>query len=210
MIAIVIGGTGATGKELIQALLRDPNYTRVHSFVRKTGSLVHEKLVVHAVDFDDLSSYQEEIQGDVLFSCLGTTLKAAGSRENQWKIDVDLPYHFAKVARQNGVDTLILVSAYGVKSDSPFFYSRMKGVLEQKMESLQFQKYVIFRPGLLDRPDSDRFGERLMVRLMRMVNAMGLVRKYRPLPVHVLAAHLAKAPQACGLGKVIVELEEIS
>ena len=46
-----------------------------------------------------------------VFSCLGTTLKDAGSKEAQKKVDFDYQYEFAKAAKENEVEDYILVSA---------------------------------------------------------------------------------------------------
>ncbi|WP_217593986.1 hypothetical protein [Cohnella sp. GbtcB17] len=51
------------------------------------------------------------MKGDVLFSCLGTTIKAAGSQEAQWKIDYEYQYRFAKIASDNGGGRYVLESA---------------------------------------------------------------------------------------------------
>ena len=82
MKAIIIGATGATGELLVDELLRGTAYTTVTIFVRRPTGKQNPKLVEHVVDFSKIDSYKDLIVGDVLFSCLGTTLKAAGSKEN--------------------------------------------------------------------------------------------------------------------------------
>ena len=44
MRALIIGATGATGKDLVDILLRDPDYTDVVIFVRRASGVVHPKL----------------------------------------------------------------------------------------------------------------------------------------------------------------------
>ena len=51
-------------------------------------NLPHQKLNSHQIDFSKPDDWREKVQGDVLFACLGTTLKAAGSKEAQWAIDM--------------------------------------------------------------------------------------------------------------------------
>ena len=77
MKAIVVGATGATGRELLSLLLADSRFSQVDVFVRRDPSVQHAKLSVHKVDFDQPESWQHLVRGDVLFSCMGTTLKAA-------------------------------------------------------------------------------------------------------------------------------------
>src|SRR5690606_10772270 len=91
----------------------------------------HEKLHVHVIDFDKPEQWERLVDGDVLFSCLGTTLKAAGSKEAQWNVDYGYQYAFAKAARNNGVNSYVLVSASNASPSSPFFYAKMKGKLEE-------------------------------------------------------------------------------
>jgi len=189
--ALVIGATGATGSCLVDVLLADPAYRSVRIFVRKPTGKQHAKLVEHVIDFSDLEACSDLIRGDVAFSCLGTTLKDAGSKEKQWAIDFEIPASFARIARQNGVHTFALVSAAGSSSKSKLFYSRMKGMLEDRIRELAFPSCVILRPGLLERPGSDRPMEYLAVRIVHFFNRIGLLRQYRPLPVHELAEELA-------------------
>ena len=75
MKALVIGGTGATGKHLVQDLLQDDSTTEVHIFVRRQVNLSHPKLHVHVVDFEHPEQWADLVQGDAAFSCLGTSLK---------------------------------------------------------------------------------------------------------------------------------------
>lgn len=110
MKALVLGATGAIGKDLVELLLKDPTVDRVDIFVRREVNIPSAKLVVHVVDFDHPGQWADKLSGDVLFSTLGTTIRAAGSQEAQWKVDYTYQYNAAKAARENGVPTYVLVS----------------------------------------------------------------------------------------------------
>ncbi|MFT3678691.1 MAG: NAD(P)H-binding protein [Ferruginibacter sp.] len=209
MKALIIGATGATGKDLVNVLLQDTGYSEVVIFVRRPAGIIHPKLKEVITDFDNPGKITAFIKGDVLFSCLGTTLKAAGSKEKQQHIDYDIPLKFAAIARENGVQQAVLLSAYGAAATSKVFYSRIKGELEVKMEGLGFNSYSIFRPGLLLRRDTDRLGERLSAGILKLLNSIGLIRKFRPMPTPLLAEKMAKAPKIFTSGKHIIELENI-
>jgi uncharacterized protein YbjT (DUF2867 family) len=209
MKALIIGATGATGKDLINTLLQDTNYTEVVIFVRRPVGVADPKLSEVLTDFDQLDNVSEQINGDVLFSCLGTTLKAAGSKDKQRHIDYEIPLKFAEIARRYGVSKMVLLSAYGASATSNVFYSKLKGELEEGISRLAFSQYIIFRPGLLLRKDSDRWVERIMAGLLKFLNRLGLIRKFRPLPTTVLAEKLAKAPHVFPNDKHIVELADI-
>jgi len=209
MKALIIGATGATGKDLVNVLLQDPAYEKIVLFVRRSSGVAHPKLTEVLTDFDDLEAVSGAINGDVLFSCLGTTLKAAGSKERQWQIDYEIPAKFAAIARKNGIPRMVLLSAYGAAPDSRVFYSKMKGELEETIAGLGFDQYIVFRPGLLLRKDTDRAGERIMARVLKFLNSVGLIRKFRPMPTSLLAEKLAKAPKALSMGKHVIILNKI-
>jgi uncharacterized protein YbjT (DUF2867 family) len=209
MKALIIGATGATGKDLVNALLHDPDYTEVVAFVRRPSEQTHPKYSEVITDFERLEEVSDAIRGDVWFSCLGTTLKAAGSREKQWHIDYDIPAQFGGIARRNGVPRAVVLSAYGAAAPSKMFYTRMKGKLDECIASLGFEQCVIFRPGFLVRKDSDRPGERATVYGLRFLNSLGMLRNFRPLPTSVLAEKLARVPKIFVPGKHIIQLDEI-
>ena len=209
MKALIIGATGATGKDLVQILLQDPDYTALVIFVRRSSGITHAKLTEIITDFNNPKEVSTHIKGDVLFSCLGTTLKAAGSKEKQLHIDYEIPLQFAAIARRNGIAQVVLLSAYGASPTSNVFYSKLKGRLEEAINALTFEKYIIFRPGLLLRKDTDRFGERVMAGLLNFLNTLGLFKKYRAISTLILAEKMAKAPKIFTAGKHVIALDKI-
>lgn len=209
MKALIIGGTGATGRDLINVLLADPDYTRIVSFVRRSTGIAHPKLTEHIIDFNELDNFAAHIYGDVWFSCLGTTLKSAGSRDQQWRIDFELPLKFAHIARRNGVLRAVLLSSFGASSSSGVYYLKIKGQLEEQIASLMFEQYIIFRPGYLLRANTDRPAERITTGMLILLNRLGFLRKYRALPTSILAQKLGKASKILANGVHVIELDEI-
>ena len=55
--ALVLGATGATGREIVSLLLKDPAYNKVSIFVRNKPNIKHKKLSIHQIDFSRLSDY---------------------------------------------------------------------------------------------------------------------------------------------------------
>jgi len=210
MKALLIGATGSTGKFLLDELIQDDDYSAVTIFVRRSTGRSHPKLVEHVIDFSNLAQYSELITGDVLFSCLGTTLKDAGSQQKQWEIDFEIPANFARIARENRVSSIVLVSSADASPSSKIFYSRMKGELETTIAELNFGQYIIFRPGLLLREGTDRTGEKILVKILHFFNTIGLFKKYKPLPTSILAMKLAKAPWKMPQGTSVLKLQEIA
>ena len=209
MHALLIGATGATGKDLLELLLKDDDFDQVDIFVRREIDSHHEKLKVHIIDFDELEQWKQLVKGDVLFSCLGTTLKAAGSKEAQWKIDYDYQYEFAKAARENGVDNYVLVSTGMASPDSLLFYTRMKGQLEEAVRSLGFAKLSIFNPPVLVRKNSDRSGEVIALKVTKFLNTIGLFRSQKPMPTEELAKAMINSAKIKDHGAHAYQGEEI-
>ena len=187
MKALVIGATGATGKDLVKQLCQDSDFDEIDIFVRRRSDFHHEKVKAHLVDFDHPEEWKHLVKGDVAFSCLGTTLKSAGSKENQKVIDYDYQFNFAKAAKENNVQDYILVSAYGASPDSKIFYSRIKGELEEAVKNLKFEKTTIFKPGMLERKNTDRNGEVFGLKIIKFLNKLGLFKSQQPLPTSILA-----------------------
>lgn len=187
MKALVIGATGATGKDLVNQLCQDSDFDEIDIFVRRRSDFHHEKVKTHIVDFNHPEEWKHLVKGDVAFSCLGTTLKSAGSKENQKIIDYDYQFNFAKAAKENKVEDYILVSAYGANPDSKIFYSRIKGELEEAVKNLKFEKTTIFKPGMLERKNTDRNGEVFGLKIIKFLNKFGLFKSQQPLPTEVLA-----------------------
>lgn len=209
MHALIIGATGATGRALLDILLDDPAFTQVSIFVRRPVALAHPKLSVYIVDFAQTRTWQGKVRGDVLFSCLGTTLKDAGSKEAQWLVDYDYQYRFAQAAKANGVPQLLLVSSAYANPASKGFYTRMKGRLEQDVAALGFASLGIFRPPSLIRPDTGRTGEKIALRLLNGLNRIGLLRAMQPMPVTELAQALAVAAKQVQPGTYVLEAQAI-
>jgi uncharacterized protein YbjT (DUF2867 family) len=190
--ALVIGATGATGTSLVKQLLENEHYSHVHVFARKEASLSHAKLRWHVVDFNALDDWKAQLKGDVLFSAMGTTLKLAGSKDAQFKIDYTYQHDVAKAAAENGVPSLLLVSSTGSSSKSPFFYAKIKGQLEDAVSKMNFKQVHIFQPPFLDRGSFLRSNEKSGIKFLNMVNKLGVLRSQMPMPVDFLAKQMIR------------------
>jgi len=186
--ALVIGATGATGQEIVSQLLEDDSFNSVSIFVRKEPNITHSKLKTYVIDFSKLEEYKELIKGDVLFSCLGTTLRDAGSKEKQYLVDYTYQYEFAKIASDNGVPIYSLISSTGANENSPFFYPKIKGKLEEAVKKLPFKIIQIFQPPTLIRQKNlIRLGEKIGIKIFGFLNSFGILKSQKPLPVSNLA-----------------------
>jgi uncharacterized protein YbjT (DUF2867 family) len=191
-VANVIGASGLVGHELLVQLLDHPEFEKVRIFVRRTTGMIHPKLDEQIIDFDQTESWKPLVKGDVLFSTLGTTIKTAKTKENQYRVDFTYQYEFAKAAVENGVPAYLLVSSMGANPKSSVFYSRMKGELEDAVAKLSFQKLVIIRPSILDgHRQEKRAGEKVGLILSRLLTRF-VLKAYRPTPVDLLASKMIR------------------
>ena len=186
--AIVLGATGATGQELVKLLLNDPNFSKVSIFVRKKPRIKHEKLTTYEIDFSRLNEYKGLINGDVIFSALGTTLSQAGSKTQQYLVDFNYQYEFAKIGSENKVIHYSLVSSVGANIKSPFFYPKTKGALEEAVKKLDFNNIYIFQPPFLIRQSNlMRPGEKRALKILKLLNQIGILKSQKPISVSDLA-----------------------
>lgn len=197
--ALILGATGLVGGQLLLQLLEHPAYGKVKVFTRRPLDIQHERLETHIVDFENLEAYAHLFKGEDLYLSLGTTIKQAGSQEAFYKVDYTYNFEVARMARENGVAQLLLVSSVGADADSLFFYTRVKGELENALKTLGFWAFHIFRPSVLlgDRPNS-RPAEALAGRLMLGFDRLtlgGLLKGYRPVEAETVAAAMIRAAQ---------------
>lgn len=179
--AIVIGATGLVGKELVKQLLQHETIEKVKVFSRRPTGIHHPLIEEHLIHFDNPDEWRGKVTGDVLYSTLGTTLKQAGSKDAQYKVDYSYQYDFAQIASQNKVPVYVLVSSMGANPDSSLFYPRMKGELDQAVQKLPFGSCVIMRPSILvGEREKKRFAETMAHQVMKVVTRF-VLKKYKPI-----------------------------
>ncbi len=181
-IAIVIGGSGLIGRQLLMQLVSSGHYQKVYAVVRKSfdlpitiseSSLQKTQLEwLEIPDFSQMKLVLEKIDltdADA-FSALGSTLKQAGSKAAFYQIDHDYNLVFAQVTHQQGARHLLLVSAMGADVNSIIYYNRVKGELESDVQQLGFDQVSIFRPSLLigARSQESRLAEGFAQKLFTM------------------------------------------
>ncbi|HEY8512029.1 MAG TPA: oxidoreductase [Cyclobacteriaceae bacterium] len=159
-IALVAGATGLTGGQLVTTLLDDPRYSVVKAITRKPLTRVHPKLENAVIDFERIHSYTDELKADDVFCCLGTTMKAAGSKEAFERVDYYYPVALAERAKALGATQFLLMSSLGASKNSAFYYSRVKGMAEETIAGIGYHALHIMRPSLLVGPREEyRRGE---------------------------------------------------
>ncbi len=210
MKAVIAGATGLTGSSLVLELLARDEFTDISCLVRTIPDEKQKGLNFIKTDFDMI--HYEKFKADTAFTCLGTTIKKAGSKENFYRVDYHYNLMFAEACKEQGVERFILMSALGANSKSSVFYNRVKGELEDAIINLNFKSLTIVRPGLLEGPRIEsRPAELFFRKVMTLVNPLlvGGFRRYRSVNVDKIATAMAEAAVLNSPGVRIIENEEI-
>jgi uncharacterized protein YbjT (DUF2867 family) len=194
--ALVLGATGLVGKELVKILLQQPTYEKIYLLVRKSLKPNHPKCEEHIIDFNKLATYNHLFQVTEVFCCLGTTIKKAKSKEAFRRVDYEYPLEAAKLAKENGAEKYLFISAMGANSKSLVFYNQVKGELEESLRNLDIPTLHIFRPSLLlgERVEF-RLGENIAAKMSGVLNAIliGPLRPYRAIEAKKVAVAMVQA-----------------
>ena len=208
--AIVIGATGLVGSALVDHLADADHIDKVITFTRRPVKHSSIKVFNQVVDFDSLEDFASLFSSDYLFSCLGTTKKQAGSIKSQRKVDLDYQFNAAKLAADNGVHHYLLVSSSGANEKSNNPYLQMKGELEQRVQSLPFERISIFQPSLLLGKRTDfRLGEKLGSLVLPVLCSIPWLRKFRPITGRQVASKMLLVSQRSGHSREWFRLDEI-
>ena len=184
MTALILGGTGLVGSQLVQLLIEDKRFETVELLTRRELNERELKVLTHVVDFNNLEILPLISKVDILFIAFGSTMKKAGSKAKQIEIDVDIPTKVMQLAKKYGIEKCVLISSLGVSAKSPFFYSRMKAQLDENARKIGFDELIIIKPSMLDGNRTEkRLGEKLSISIGNFLGKTGLINKYRPVEV---------------------------
>jgi len=209
---LIIGATGLCGKNCLYKLLKDPDYTEVKIWVRKTSGISHPKLTEKIIDFDNMESL-EETDAEHVFCCLGTTIKKAGSQTSFYKIDHGYVISAAKIAARSGAKKFLYISSIGANAQSKNFYLRTKGKVEEDLKKVFPNGLFIFRPSMLMGPREEfRFGEKIGKAFMRTFGFIfiGRLKKYRGIEASMVANAMILLAKSEKKGINIIESDKIS
>lgn len=190
--AVVLGASGLVGSSTVEELIRSELYSEIRLPVRQKSAYKSPIIKEYVVDFKSIASWDFFSGADEMYSCLGTTIKKAGSVEIMEQIDCDLVVKTAQIAYDKGVKNFAVVSSLGADENSTNYYLRIKGEMEKKIQEIPFQKLAIVRPSLLFGKRTEfRFFEslgKILARLFGMI-LFGKLKKYRGIE----ASKVAKA-----------------
>ena len=192
--AILFGATGFVGSFLLDDLLHDPNYEQVTIVVRKAPGITHPKLQTLIGNLDTLPSLREKIVADDVFIALGTTRKNTPDQKEYYRIDHDYPVAAARIARENGATSVLVVSAVGPDANSGVFYIRTKGEMERDILALDYPHTYLFRPSMImGNRQEKRPMEKFFIRLFALINPLLFSSKYRGIEGRDIARAMVNA-----------------
>jgi uncharacterized protein YbjT (DUF2867 family) len=200
--AIVFGATGLVGSFIVERLLSDDRYAQVKIFVRRTTGLQQPKLSEHVIRFEKLDAHRSEVTGDELYCCLGTTIRAAGSKDAFRRVDLEWVMWCATMAKKNAIPSFLVVSSTGADKSSRNFYLRTKGEMEKAVSAMKFEKCVIARPSmLLGSRKEFRIGELIGKAVMRTFGFL-VPKRFKAIHAETVAralVHAANDPKINGV-----------
>ncbi len=180
--AIIVGASGLIGSNLLSILLSHPDYSEVLIIARKKTKSTNIKLKQITTDLDHLDEHVDEIKGDVIFCCIGTTKSQTPDEDEYRKIDHDYPVKLAEIALKNGIKEFHLISAIGANEASSNFYLRTKGETERDIKAVGLPVTFIYQPSILaGRKVKQRLGEEIAVVVLKVIGPLlfGRFKKYR-------------------------------
>ena len=188
--ALLTGASGLVGSALLRMLLAGDAYQRISVLARREVALTDYRLSVRVVDFERIAQLEDFPAVDDVYCCLGSTIKAAGSKAAFRRVDLDYVAELARCARRAGATRLAVVSAMGADSRSSVFYSRVKGDMETVVRALDYESVTIVRPSLLAGERVERRpGERVALAIAQPLSVL-MPRRYRPIRASAVARAL--------------------
>ena len=166
--AIIIGATGAVGRELVDYLLNNDNYSKVTIIVRRmidrwVDLPENKKNKLNIIEVDSLdcisnieqitSLLKEDTKYDVLFNTLGS--RVGRGKDVFFKVDYTYVVDSCTLCEQFNISHFSNCSAGNADKNSCFYYSQVKGQAEDACLEKNVNYISIMRPGIITDRDND-------------------------------------------------------
>ena len=210
--ALLFGSSGLVGGHLLNQLIKDINYSKIKLFVRSVPEITDPKVEIIKTDFSNLQNHKEDIKGDDCFVCIGTTKKNAPDKDEYKRVELDIPKEIAKIAKSNLVNSFIFVSALYANPKSSGDYVRFKGLVEEELKGLNFQKLALMRPSfLIGNRKEKRVSETIGILVFKLLSPLllGPLKKMKPIHSETVARAMIAVIQN-DIQQTIFESNEIS
>ena len=210
--ALIFGSSGLVGKNLLNQIINNSNYSKVKIFVRSSLEISDQKVEIINTDFKDLQKIKNLIIGDDCFFCIGTTKKNSPDKNEYRRVELDLPKKIAQISKSNDIKSFIYVSSGFADPKNSGDYLKFKGLVEEEIKSLNFEKIGILRPSfLLGNRKENRVGEKIGIFIFKLLSPIfvGPIKKMKPIHSEKVAKAMIKIANE-NIQKTIFESNEIS
>ena len=193
--ALVFGSTGLVGGHLLDQLIKNENYNKIKLFVRSEIIINDLKVEIVKTDFNNIEKHKEEMTGDHCYFCIGTTKQNSPDKDEYRRVELDLPKQIAQITKSNSVNSFVFVSSGYADPNSSGDYLKFKGLVEEELKRLSFNKLGIMRPSFLigDRKEK-RLGEKLGIFVFKLLWPLflGPLKKMKPIQSEKVAKAMIK------------------
>lgn len=209
---VMMGATGAVGHHCARTLATHPSHPHVTLLGRRRANIAGEMVQQRIVDVEDPVGYREHLAGhDAAICTVGVGEPTKMDKTTFVRIDKTLVLNFATACREAGIKHFSLLSSVGTSADSPSFYLRTKGELEDELRKLGFDRLSLFHPSMILTP-TNRYGIAQAVTLvvwplLKPVLA-GPARKLRGVRVETLGRAIALNALSPGRGEETLEWDD--
>lgn len=166
---LLTGASGLVGSHLLRMLIAEPRVSEIVAPTRRPLPSMNK--VINLVE-EDLTDVLRPLKLpiDIVFCCLGTTRKQAGSKAAFVHVDYTLVVDSAIAGQRLGAKHMLAVSVHGASVRSLFFYRRVKGEMERALRQQNWPRLTLIRPSLLlgDR-QQPRPGEDFLAPLFKLL-----------------------------------------
>ncbi|HKM95000.1 MAG TPA: NAD(P)H-binding protein [Prolixibacteraceae bacterium] len=210
-IAIVAGATGLVGQQLINELTANSAYKKIYIIARREPHIQHPKIKTIITNFDQLEQLNLPEKADHCYCSLGTTKKKSGKKGLE-KVDYHYVQKLLSVCRQHDINQFMVVSSKGANASSPFFYIRVKGLMEEAVKQSGIETTYILRPSLITGKRHEfRLGEKMADYFFRILNPLliGKLKKIRSVSATKIARCMVSLAQNGEKGNYIIESDLI-
>lgn len=191
MHVILAGVTGLVGGLVLDRLSRRSDVNAITTVARRPVECLGPKHVSVVAPVAEWPQHVAKADGNVGICCLGTTIRAAGSKDAFAAIDLDAVTAFAKACRAGGAQQFIMVTSVGADPVARNFYLSVKGKAEAAVRDMGFDRLDFMRPGLLvgQRSGPLRAGERIAMAISPLTDVLtpNVLSRYRSVPAGIVA-----------------------
>ncbi|SDE30956.1 NAD(P)H-binding [Pricia antarctica] len=211
--AIILGATGLTGGIILQKLIGDDRYGNIKLFSRSKIEGLPNKVEQFIGDLLELEQFKANFIADEIYCCIGTTKEKTPEKTLYKKIDYGIPVAAAKLAKTNGVNTFLVISAIGANTNSTTFYTKTKGEMERDVLQQNLKNTFILRPSLIDgNRNENRTLEKIGLYVLKVLQPlfMGKLKQYKIIKAETIAQAMIHLANTLNHSEVIISSDHIT